>query len=97
MRVNFKQLRGRAGLMPVNNKKVVAAGFTDDNCETFLITFKEDQNGKYRDLLISFESRTPHIYVSESYSDPSEKYLKMKASKRKQREDEEEFHRAINC
>ena len=68
MRVILKQLRGRAGLTPLNGKRVLFAGFTDEDCENFIITFSTGKSGEKRDLLISFESRTPAIYVSEAYT-----------------------------
>lgn len=73
MRVNYKQLRGRQGLTPVDGKKVLTAGFTNEDCTDFVITFEVDKNGGKRDVLISFESRTPRIFTSECYADENAK------------------------
>lgn len=66
IRVNLRTLKSRRQLAPVDYKKVISAGFADENCEQFCITF-DVGNGNLRDLSIFFETRTPHIFISDVY------------------------------
>lgn len=80
IRVNLRTLKSRRQLAPVDCKKVISASFVDENCEQFCITF-DVGNGNYRDLSIFFETRTPHVFISDSYREEQEVKRTTKKSK----------------
>ena len=82
IRVALKTLRSRRQLAPVDCKKVISAGFVDENCEQFCFTF-DCGNGNLRDLSIFFETRTPHVYISDSYREDGETRTVHKSGKAK--------------
>lgn len=65
-KVILKGLRSKKQLAAIANKLVLCAGFADDDEKNFEITF-DCENGSKRDLVISFETRSPHIYISDEY------------------------------
>lgn len=66
IRIFYNQLRSRKQLRTINCQKVVSASFEDEKEKSFCITF-DCENGKKRDLMILFETRTPKIYISDDY------------------------------
>lgn len=67
-RVILKGLRSKKQLKEIANKEVLCAGFADDEEKNFEITF-DCGEGKKIDLLVSFETRSPHIYISDAYKE----------------------------
>lgn len=67
-KVILKGLRSKKQLAAVANKMVLCTGFADDEEKNFGITF-DCENGKKKDLVISFETRSPHIYISDEYGE----------------------------
>lgn len=66
-RVYLKALGSRKQLRDISFQKVISTGFTDDSEQIFEIEF-EIANGQAQDLTISFETRTPRIYISTPYN-----------------------------
>lgn len=67
-RVLLKPLKSRKQLRKIAFKDVISAGFTDDSEKYFTITF-DTKAGTKQDLIISFETRTPRVYLSDSYTE----------------------------
>lgn len=67
-RIVMKPLRSKKQLRKIAFKDVVASGFTDDTERFFVITF-DAENGEKIDLSVVFETRTPRVYVSDSYTE----------------------------
>lgn len=67
-KVILKGLRSKRQLTAIANKPVLCARFADDEEKNFEITF-DCENGRKRDLVISFETRSPHIYISDEYGE----------------------------
>lgn len=67
-RVLLKPLKSRKQLRKIAFKDVVSAGFTSDDEKYFTFTFNIE-NGTKQDLTISFETRTPRVYLSDSYTE----------------------------
>lgn len=67
-RIVMKPLRSKKQLRKIAFKDVVAAGFTDDSEKFFVITFNTE-NGTKVDLSVVFETRTPRVYLSDSYTE----------------------------
>lgn len=65
-RVMLKGLRSKKQLAEITDRPVLCAGFTNDT--NFQITFSCEDRGK-RDLVISFDTRSPHVYISEEYKE----------------------------
>lgn len=66
-KILLKGLRSKRQLKECAEGKVVSANFTDDTERDFEITF-QCKDGM-RDIIIGFETRSPHIYISEAYKD----------------------------
>lgn len=82
IRVNYRTLKSRRQLLPIDRKKVVSAGFEDEACERFCVTF-DTGNGSYRDLTVFFETRSPHVFISDAYRMEEEKRTIHKSGKTK--------------
>ena len=67
-RIVMKPLRSKKQLRKIAFKDVEAAGFTDDSEKFFVITFNTE-NGTKVDLSVVFETRTPRVYLSDSYTE----------------------------
>lgn len=67
-RIVMKPIKSRKQLRKIAFKDVVAAGFTDDSEKFFVITFNTE-NGTKVDLSVVFETRTPRVYLSDSYTE----------------------------
>lgn len=67
IKVVLKQLRSRKQLREIECQKVVSASFEDEKEKYFTITFQSD-DGKLRDLQIVFETRSPRVFISNSYT-----------------------------
>lgn len=63
-KILLKGLRSKRQLRECAEGKVVSANYADDTERDFIISF-ECSDGM-RDLVISFETRSPHIYISEA-------------------------------
>lgn len=66
-RVFLNTLKSKKQLRNLSHQKIIHAGFGDDKERFFEISF-ETESGNMQDLTISFESRTPKIYVSDPYT-----------------------------
>ena len=69
IRIVYKELRSKKQLMALCSKRVVSFGEADDSVKVFEIVF-DCGNEKRRDLLISFETRTPKLFISDVYIVP---------------------------
>ena len=67
-RIVMKPLRSKKQLRKIAFKDVISAGFTDDSEKFFVITFNTE-NGTKVDLSVVFETRTPRVYLSDSYTE----------------------------
>lgn len=67
-RIMLKPLRSKKQLRKIAFKDVISAGYTDDSEKYFTITFNTE-NGIKQDLTISFETRTPRVYLSDTYTE----------------------------
>lgn len=67
-RIVLKPLRSKKQLRRISFKDVISAGFTDDTDRIFTITFNCG-NGEMIDLTVFFETRSPHIYISDAYKE----------------------------
>lgn len=67
-KILLKALRSRRQLDKLDLRRLVSAGFTDDGKKYFTFTF-DASNGMKQDLTISFETRTPRIYLSDCYAE----------------------------
>ena len=65
-RVFFHTLKSRKQLKKFSGEKVISAEFTDETGKFFEISFDVGNNRK-QDILISFETRTPHVFISDIY------------------------------
>lgn len=67
-RVLLRPIKSRKQLRKIAFKDVISAGFTDDSEKYFTITFNTE-NGTKVDLSVVFETRTPRVYLSDSYTE----------------------------
>ena len=67
-RVLLKPIKSRKQLRKIAFEDVISAGFTSDDEKYFSITF-DTKAGTKQDLTISFETRTPRVYLSDSYTE----------------------------
>lgn len=67
-RIVMKPLKSKKQLRKIAFKDVEEAGFTSDDEKYFVITFNTE-NGTKVDLSVVFETRTPRIYLSDSYTE----------------------------
>lgn len=67
-RIVMKPIRSKKQLRKVAFKDVISAGFTSDDEKYFTITF-DTKAGTKQDLTISFETRTPRVYLSDGYTE----------------------------
>ena len=67
-RIVMKPLRSKKQLRKIAFKDVISAGFTSDDEKYFTIIF-DTKAGTKQDLTISFETRTPRVYLSDSYTE----------------------------
>ncbi len=67
-RIVMKPLKSRKQLRKIAFKDAISAGFTDDSEKFFVITFNTE-NGTKVDLSVVFETRTPRVYLSDSYTE----------------------------
>ena len=67
-RIVMKPLRSKKQLRKIAFRNVISAGFSDDTERFFIITF-DTENGEKIDLSVVFETRTPRVYVSDSYTE----------------------------
>lgn len=65
-RVFYNQLKKRKQLKLLSFKKVLSAGFQDENNKQFVIEF-DMENGQKKDLMILFEKGKPEVFISDSY------------------------------
>ncbi len=65
-RVFFHTLKSKKQLKKFSGKKIISAEFTDETGKFFEISF-DVGNDKKQDILISFETRTPHVFISDIY------------------------------
>ena len=65
-RVFFHVLKSRKQLKRFSGKKIISANFVDDAGKFFEILF-DFGNEKKQAILISFETRTPHVFISDIY------------------------------
>lgn len=62
----FKPLVSKKQLCKLKAKKVIKSDFLDENSKDFAVTF-EVAKGKKIDLLVSFDTRTPRVFISGEY------------------------------
>lgn len=55
-------------MQKVTFKKVIEAGFTDEQGRFFVISF-DTEDGTRQDLTIVFETRTPRVFISDKYAE----------------------------
>lgn len=67
-RVLLKPVKSRKQLRKISFQKVLSAGFVDEDEKYFIITFATG-NGTKQDLSIAFETRTPRIFISDTYNE----------------------------
>lgn len=67
-KIILKPLKSRKQLRAVSFKNVLSAGHTDDAETYFTITF-DIGNGKRQDVTIAFETRSPRVFISETYEE----------------------------
>lgn len=64
--VIFSSLKRKSQLKPIDGKKVISAGFTDDSEKEFQIVF-DIGKGRRKDISIIFLTRYPRFYISKAY------------------------------
>lgn len=67
-KIILKPLKSRKQLRNISFKNVLSAGHTDDSETYFTITF-DIGNGKRQDLTVAFETRSPRVFISETYEE----------------------------
>lgn len=67
-KIILKPLKSKKQLRTISFKNVISAGFVDENEQFFTIGF-DLGSGKKEDVTISFETRSPKIYISGEYKD----------------------------
>lgn len=65
-KIVMKSLKSKKQLFTISDKPVLQASFVDEEKKNFGIIF-DSGDGNRRDLVISFETRSPHVYVSDEY------------------------------
>lgn len=65
-RIFYNQLKKRKQLKALRFKKVLSAGFQDENNKQFVIEF-DIGNGQKKDLMILFEKENPEVFISDPY------------------------------
>lgn len=64
--VVFSSLKRKSQLKPIDGKKVISAGFTDDSEKEFQIVFDVGK-GRRKDISILFLIGYPRFYISKAY------------------------------
>lgn len=65
MKTLCKTLQSRKQLEKLESKDVVCAEFADER--NFIMEFQLD-NTRQVDLVISFDTRSPHVFISDPYT-----------------------------
>lgn len=65
-RIILKPLKSKKQLRRISFKKVISAGFVDESEQFFTVSF-DVGDGTKQDLTVIFETRTPHVLLSEPY------------------------------
>ena len=67
-KIVLKPLKSKKQLRNVSHQNVSMAGFTDENEHFFTVTF-DIEDGEKQDLTIVFETRTPRVFLSNTYAE----------------------------
>ncbi len=67
-KIFLKPLKNKKQLRKISFKDVISAGFIDDTERFFTISF-DAGNGVRQDLMVTFETRSPRVYISDEYSE----------------------------